>query len=260
MRGICPVKRDAGHKPGEKEERHMNDDSNNYKKLKHRRALYAWDKMSREQRAAKLAQYEGLTLEETARKMHMTRYELLQRLAKDGIKRKRAVRKTIVPSGLDLDEVYARHQNGASMASIARDTGVNYQKLLRLMRAKGYKAKNYKPETHYDEATIAGMYDEYRQGARVADLANRYGLADTSIYRYFRNAGLECGHRLSSNYKRYDEKLARKMYEEYSRGAKAAAIARKYHIGYQDVYRYFRLAGLPCKRALNAPERPSNRY
>ena len=259
MRGICPVKRDAGHKPGEKEERHMKGDSNSYKELQHRRALYAWDKMSREQRAAKIAQYEGLTLAETARKMNMSYSELKRRLKKDGIERKRAVRKTTLPKGLDLDALHEKHKSGASIASIAREEGISYKKLLYVMRSRGYEIKNYRAKKH-DEATIRMMYDQYTNGTRIPELANRYGITETSIYRYFHDAGLECGHRLESNYKRYDEKLARKMYEEYSRGAKAAAIARKYHIGYQDVYRYFRLAGLPCKRALNAPERPSNRY
>lgn len=79
---------------------------------------------------------------------------------------------------------------------------------------------------------------EYVDGDSIPKLAERYGVATSTINNILNQAGIE-----KRGYKKFDGELADKLRKEYEAGATTTALAEKYKMHRPAVCNYIREAG-----------------
>lgn len=192
----------------------------------------------------------GETLGEIGATFGVSRQRVEQILRKAGIAgRGHRGRGKTCPSWLRLEELRELARRGLPARQIAESIGDSYQNVIRVARVSGISlAKGRKGCSDKTIQTAFAIAEEYKAGHLTAEIADKFGIPQPTIYRYLRIAGVKPA-RLGSG--QSAELPTDQVIRSYRDGETVAAIANTYGVATHTISHMLKRQGVARTHAEN---------
>jgi transposase len=184
----------------------------------------------------------GASLREVGEEFGMTGERVGQLLRKAGLKTRSSGETLALARRERVREMYELYRQGASLEGVGKEFGLSASGVQHLLSQERKKLRSRAQRTALQrklDTRPQEMYELYRQGATLAEVATHFGVSHSRVGQLFAQAGLRT--------RRPAEHPVQEMYELYELGATLAEVGEEFGLPYKRVFEIFRRAGLKTR-------------